>query len=216
MRTVAWMALLLGPALAAVAQETPLLELQGDRYYALSRLPPLLAEEMVAPRIRTGLTSSFVFRVTAAGSQGGKSHGGARLEIRYNLWDEVFHVAKLEITGEIEHETLASDRALVEWWEGLRLIVLDARAVRAAANQARVQLDLLPFSQSEELDTQRWYSESVGRAELDPDRGGVSSPSRGSSSMEHAFRLLIATSIRRRPVVSYDWTLDLPARETNR
>jgi len=215
MRTVVGTALLLGLAAAAVAQDVPRLELQGDRHFVLSGLPPLLADETVEPQLRTGLTSTFVFRVSAPGVQGGKSRGGARLEIRYDLWDEIFHVAKLEITGEVERLTLDPGQALVEWWDGLRLIVLDAQTVRATANQARVELDLLPFSRWEELDTQRWYSESVKRAEHNPDGEGVRSPSGDSNSMEQVFGLLIATSIRRRPLVSYEWTLELPARETS-
>ncbi len=215
MRRVAGMALFLGLAVAAMAQEVPRLELHGDRHIVLSGLPSLLSDETVEPQLRTGLTSTFVFRVSAPGARGGKSRGGARLEIRYDLWDEVFHVTKLEITGEVARQRLDSAEALVEWWDGLRLIVLDAQTVRATANQARVELDLLPFSRSEELDTQRWYSESVGRAEHNPDGEGVRSPSGDSNSMEQVFGLLIATSIRRRPLVSHVWMLELPARETS-
>ena len=215
MRTAPPILLFLGLTLAAVAQDAPRLELDENRHLVLSRLPPLLSDKMIDPQLRTGLTTTFVFSVTAAGSRGGKSRGGARLEIRYDLWDEVFHVAKLEITGEVERKTIDSAEALAAWWAGLRLIVLDAQTVRATANQARVDLDLLPFSRSEQLDTQRWYSESVGRAEHDPDGEGVRSPSGDSNSMEQVFGLLIATSIRRRPLYSHDWILDLPPRETS-
>lgn len=215
MRTLTGMALLLGLAVASLAQEVPRLELQRGDHIVLSGLPALLSDETVEPQLRTGLTSTLVFRVSAPGTQGGKSRGGARLEIRYDLWDEVFYVTKLEITGEVERLRLDSGQALVEWWGGLRLIVLDAGTVRATAELARVELDLLPFSRSEELDTQRWYSESVGRAEHNPDGEGVRSPSGDSNSMEQVFGLLIATSIRRRPLVAHEWMVELPVRETS-
>ena len=211
MRAAGWVVLWVA-ASCALAGDGPRLDLEEDKRIALINLPAVLADEAVEAKLHTGLTTTFIFRVTAPAAGGGKTRGGARLEIRYELWDEVFHVTRLDGSGELGRETIATEEELAEWWGQLRLFVLDGREVRVDADHAQVVLDVLPFSRSEELDTQRWFSESVRRAEHEPDGEGVRSPSGQGNSMEQVFGLLIATSIRRRPVRSYDWTLDLPAR----
>jgi len=177
----------------------------------LSDLPPILGDEKVAPELTKGLTTTFLFRVEALNGRAGRGTGGARVEVRYELWDEVFHILILATDGRPRREQVDSMEALHSWWGALRLPVLSADGSGSAVGRRmRVSLDVVPFSRAEESDTQRWFAESVRRAEV-----GTADSSAGigeSESLDDAgvFELLIATSIRRRPLISYDWTLDMP------
>ena len=198
-------------SVSAVAATEPTLSRTDENKIVLSGLPPILADSEVAPELRNGLTTTFLFRASAPAAQGGKAEGAARVEIRYELWDEVFLVTALDGRGEPQSEILDSSEALAEWWSGLQLVILDGRKVRDSSREARVALDVLPFSRSEELDTQRWYAESVSRADSGLDDGNVRAG--GGGGMEQVFTLLVATSIQRRPLTSFDWTIALPAPE---
>ena len=176
--------------LAGVVSAQPVLELEADRI-VLARLPPVLSDEEVARQLTTGLTATLAFRVEA-----GATVGGARVEIRYELWDEVFHVLTLGIDGRPNLQTLPSTEALEAWWAKLRLPVLDGDVASNAAQKVRVILDVVPFSHSEQLDTQRWFEQSVQRAEQGKNEG-ISHPAEGGESLGRVFSVLIATSIRR-------------------
>ena len=194
----------------AVAAADPVLSRDKANRMVLSGLPPILESPEIAPELRSGLTTTFLFRASAPGKEGGKAEGAARVEIRYELWDEVYLVTLLDGRGEAQRVSLDSLQALTRWWSELRLVVLDGESVRRSSRPARIALEVLPFSRSEELDTQRWYSESVSRAE-----GGIegSNVQAGGGSVERVFTPLVATSIQRRPVTSYDWVIPLPPRE---
>ena len=84
----------------------------------------------------------------------------------------------------------------------------------AAPNTARVILEVVPFSHSEQLDTRRWFEESVQRAEQDKNEGISRSAEGGDESLGRVFSVLIATSIRRRAVTSYRWDVDWPGRSS--
>jgi hypothetical protein len=195
--------------LAAVAVDAqPELELEGGRV-VLGDLPPVLADDEVTRQLTTGLTATLAFRVEVAGIV-----GGCRIEIRYELWDEVFHVTTLEIDRPPASTTLASREALEEWWSRLRLAVVDPTVLDAASRPppqvARVILEVVPFSHSEQLDTQRWFEESVQRAEQGKNEGISRSTEGGEESLGRVFSVLIATSIRRRAVTSYRWDVAWP------
>ena len=204
-----WSLLVLITAAAAAAAQ-PSLELE-DGELVLSSLPPVLADAEVTRQLTTGLTATLAFRVEANGVV-----GGARIEIRYELWDEVFHVTTVEIDGRPTRATLTSREALDGWWSGLQLAVLEAAdsAPGAAPNTARVILEVVPFSHSEQLDTRRWFEESVQRAEQDKNEGISRSAEGGDESLGRVFSVLIATSIRRRAVTSYRWDVDWPERSS--
>ena len=105
----------------------------------------------------------------------------------------------------------ASQDELFDWWSRLRLVVVDRKSVGGSNDgQARVRLDVVPFSRSEERDAREWFAESVSSAELARNEG-ISSSVDGSERGEGGvFSVLIATSIRQRPLTSFRWTLDLP------
>jgi hypothetical protein len=204
---------------AAALSAEPSLEVIDGRWLTLHELPPILDNEEVAPELESGLTTTFVFVVDLQGIPDGKTAGAARIGIRYELWDEVFHVTLYGLAG-LERQVIDSREELRSWWRALSLRIVDLDGPgdlpdtgprgRRSAREARVRLDVVPFSQSEQVDTQRWFAESVRRAEATGSQG-ESSVVVDSEGGDSVFSLLIATSIRSRPLTTYTWTLELPA-----
>jgi len=207
------LALLSSPAPAQTDEQKPELEVVDGRWLTIRELPPILDHEEVEPELETGLTATFVFVVDLLGTPNGSTAGAARIGVRYELWDEIFHVTVYALDG-LEQSVVGSRDELREWWSGLSLRLVDLnRSERPdgqrGARRARVRLDVVPFSQSEQVDTQRWFAESARRAEAAASQGD-SSVVVDSEGGDSVFSLLIATSIRSRPLTSYSWTMDLP------
>ena len=200
--------LILGPALEAAE---PSLGLDPARRLLLIDLPPVLAETEVERQLTTGLTTTFVFRVELDRGGSGRVAGGARVEVRYELWDEVFHTTVLDARG-IARGQVPSLEELAGWWHELRLAVLAATAQPPPTGRARVTLEVVPFSQAEAADTQRWFADAVAKAGSSGGEG-ISSPDDREDSLGQVFSVLLATSIQRHPVTSFRWQLDLPAGE---
>ncbi len=213
------------PELAAGdAGKAPRIELDAERRLVLTGLPPILSDPGVKEHLTTGLTTSIVFR------PGGKSQGGARVDIRYDLWDEVFQVAAMGSAGGALTEQgaggapaeqgaggaplrarPASFAALLEWWQGLRLVIADADRLEPPwPRRLRVKVDVVPFSAAEQDDARRWFSESIEEGR----RSGTGEVGRSgdetTETLSRTFNLLLATSIRRRALVSFSWNLPLP------
>ena len=224
LRAVRWLllCLLLAPALQAA--EMPRIEVDAERRLILTGLPPILSDDGVKEHLTTGLTTSIYFRPGKSLRRGasGALTGGARVDIRYDLWDEVFHVAAAGIAEgdptehggqRIQHARPASFAELVEWWQTLRLVLLDGdRLEEPWPRRLKVTADVVPFSAAEQNDAQRWFSESIEErrqsATGDVGRSGEAS----TETLSRTFNLLLATSIRRRALASYPWTLTLPPR----
>jgi hypothetical protein len=176
-------------------------------------LPPILSDDEVARQLTTGLTATLAFRAETSAATSGKMVGGARVEIRYELWDEIFHVATLEIDGPPRRQKIPSWEELELWWSKLDLAVLNISNMSPdRSRQIRLTLDVLPFSHSEQLDTQKWFEESVQRAEQGKNEGISQSAEGGEESLGRVFSVLIATSIRRQALTSFHWTLPWPQR----
>lgn len=206
-----WAVLILLMSSQVLQADEPVIERDVEPWLVLTGLPPVLSAEEVAPHLTKGLTTTFVFVVDLLGVARGKQAGGARVEIRYELWDEVFHTTTIDISGQIVREVVASRVDLLAWWESRRLKVVGLESVESpTGSQARVRLDVVPFSRSEERDTQDWFAESVSAAELARNEGVSASVDGNDRARGGVFSVLIATSIRRRPLTSYRWTIELP------
>jgi hypothetical protein len=209
-RAPAHWALLLLLALAARldAVQPPAVEVARDGL-ALKALPPILAEAEVRKQLGTGLTTSFVFEITARGAGGEKTKGAARVDVRYDLWDEVYIVTRFDASGRAARTTLPSFERLAEWWREVRLLAIRPPA-SAAARNAVINLRVIPFSQAEQLDTQRWFSQALS-AEKSGSAGAVSDAVEDQpESFSQVINLLLATSIGRTPLLEYQWSLALP------
>ncbi|HVT57820.1 MAG TPA: hypothetical protein VHR45_05435 [Thermoanaerobaculia bacterium] len=216
--------ILLAAPVPALAERTerPLIELAGGRELVLVALPDILSLPEVKPHLGGGLTTSFVLEVAARDDRAHKVKGRGMIEVRYELWDEVYLVTATAYDGRRWHESLSSVQRLLAWWKGIKL-PLGAAGPLAAGRPWRLDLELsvIPFSQSEQHDTQRWFSRSLGDGQsgtepagrpagaggIEP--GGGVGPASAAAPLHGVLDLLIATSIKRRSLVSYNWSLIL-------
>lgn len=207
---------LLAAALAAPALRAanrPAVALGKDRLLVVSALPGILAEPAVRPHLSTGLTTSLIVEVTASDGRGSKVRGGGKIDIRYELWDELFLVTRTDVAGRGRRESLPSFERLEEWWRKLEIAVLSTAGLDPGGNwDVKVRVSVLPFSQSEQREAQRWFSDSIGEARREEATAGPGEASvEGPDRLSEALDLLIATSIKRRSVVSYAWTVLFPS-----
>jgi hypothetical protein len=200
MRAAVLLGLMLAARLGAVT--APALERGTGNGVVLTRLPSVLRQEEVRRHLGTGLTTTLAFEVRLGG---GRARGGARIDIRYELWDEIWLVTRADTLGRTQRARFPSFEQLETWWRDLRLEVLPARTPHGPAE---VRLRVIPFSQSEQLDAQRWFSRSLA-AEPTDSAGAVSGLLEEPSG--DLFNLLLATSIGRPALQEYEWKLAVPA-----
>ena len=156
-------------------------------------LPPsLLQNAEVQRQLGTGLTTTFV--VIARLADGSVS--GAKIEVRYDLWDEVYLIRRTEFDQHVDQQRIASRADLERWWRTTPLRL----AAAPGGDRVRLQIDLtvLPFSAAEQQDARQWLSKS----------GGLASPGAagGGRGLVDA---LIGTTISARPLLTFRWNIDL-------
>lgn len=201
-----WTAYLFLSAGPGKAQPPPRLEVSSGGL-VLTRLPPILDDEEVSGHLRSGLTTTLALRVELRSEQG-KQEGVALVTVRFDLWDEVFHVAQVGASGPAERTSFESAEALETWWRELRLAVLNVPE-RAAPRwiDAHVSIDVVPFSAAEARETQRWFSETLDDAKQSSAEG--TSSSEDGDTLGRAFRLMMATSIQRRSLHVYRYEAEI-------
>jgi hypothetical protein len=198
---------LLGLAVPAAleAAEGPFWAVGRDGTLVVSGLPDILSRPEVRPHLTTGLTTSFAVRVTASDETGSKAKGAGRVDVRWELWDEVFLTTAMGGAGRVRTESLPSFERLVAWWRGLEIPVA-AGLAPGARWQVKVELSVIPFSRSEQRDTQRWFSDTLGEgAAAVPPGQGVPNVE-GGPALNSLLDLLIVTSIKRPNLATYVWT----------
>ena len=180
---------LLLAALAARGQPRPAFTAQNG--VVAATLPvAVLQNASVKKQLGSGLTTTFLVIARESGRV-----TGARLEIRYDLWDEVWLVKRVEFDGKFDRQRIASNEALEKWWRTpLRLLSTNAGRV-----VLQVDLSVLPFSAAEEEDARQWITKS----------GGVGTAAGGGGGIVDA---LIGTTISARPITSFRWNVDLSLR----
>jgi len=215
---LSWIVLFLLLSLPALAVDRPP-RLELDRgTLVVSGLPDILSRPEVRPHLSSGLTTTFVIQVSAADGRGTKRSGGATIAVRYEPWDEVFLVASSGVSGgAARQDSLPTFDGLAAWWREQRLAVLAPTGLAAGGSwQVKVAVHVVPFSESERENTQRWFSQSVGGSQrgTGSDRSNAqdaSAAAKESAGPGMVLDLLVATSIRRRSLVSYDWSLTFRA-----
>ena len=170
-------------ALAALGQRPSFTAQNG--VVSASLPPSVLQNASVKKQLASGLTTTFLVAVHE-----GKTVNGARLEVRYDLWDEVWLVKRVEYDGRVERQRIVSAEALEKWWRA------PVRVLATTASRVALQVDLtvLPFSAAEEEDARQWITKSGG-----VEAGGL-------------VGTLIGTTISAKPITSYRWQVDLSLR----
>jgi hypothetical protein len=172
--------LILFAASAALAQQRrPTVTISGDRVLVV--LPDSVLKD---PQVRTRLESALTITFIVKSSLG----GAARIEIRYDLWDEIYRVRR----NEAARQWLAKT-ALEKWWR----TPIDVG--RTAGSRMDIELTVLPFSAAEETDARQWLSKSGGAGATSADPASI-------------VDVLIGTTLSARPIVSYRWSVEIPQR----
>lgn len=193
------------PSAAWAADEVPRLEAGTDGVF-LTRLPPILDDEEVRGHLRTGLTTTFALRleVRPPAGRSREPDDTAFVTVRYELWDEVFHVGVVDASGRPRSLQVDTFAGLEAFWRDLRL-AMSASAVQIGAvgrvpGEVRLAIDVVPFSAAEAQETQRWFSETLEDAKRSSAEDVSSSAESSSDTLSRSFRLMMATSIRRRSI----------------
>ncbi|MDQ3281395.1 MAG: hypothetical protein M3Q69_08285 [Acidobacteriota bacterium] len=185
-----FIALALLPALAR-AQARPTFAVQPNGVVAASLPASILADADVRRHLGSGLTTTFL--VTAR-NRATNAISGARLEVRYDLWDEVWLVRRVEFDRKSEQQRLTSRDALEKWWRTpLRIL-----STSDASVSLQMDVAVLPFSAAEREDARQWISKS----------GGVGAAGGGGGIVD----ALIGTTIDAKPITSYRWMMELALR----
>jgi hypothetical protein len=158
----------------------------------------LLESSEVRNQLTSGLTTVFTLAVTVTDERS-TSRGGARIEARFELWEEKYLVAIIGPAGDVQKLTFASDAALERWWRENALVVSTPHKFGQRVNVA-VKLKMLPFSAQEQSDTQRWLSRTLRSS-------ATESAERSPAQSAEILRMIVETSVRRRPLLEYAWSV---------
>jgi hypothetical protein len=204
-RQAVWLLLSLALSTAPLLAAGPSLQAEGG-WVVLSGLPALLGRPDVRKQLESGLTASLTFEVRTTGASPERLRGGARVDVRYELWDEVYLVTRLDATGKRERLRFDSFEKLGRWWREARLAVLPLP--RGPGRwPSEVRLRVIPFSLAEQRETQRWLTESLA-GEEDGSAGAVSQALQERPlAFSQVLQLLVATSIGRPALLEEEWNL---------
>ena len=110
--------LVFGSVSAVAAAQAPTFELDAEGVLHLLSLPEVLSRREVRPHLDSGLTTSFVVVSKVRDDTGREVRGTGKVEIRYQLWDEVYLVRITGIGGArrlVSARTFASTMTLALW-----------------------------------------------------------------------------------------------------
>lgn len=186
----AMVTMLMALALAARAQPRPVFTVHSDIVSA-SLPASVLQDKSVRKQLVSGLTTTFL---VAARQRDTGRLAVVRIEVRYDLWDEIWLVKRVELDGKTDRQRIASMEALEKWWR------TPVRLFTTSADRVALQVDLnvLPFSAAEEDDARAWIAKS----------GGVGTAAGGGGLID----ALIGTTISAKPITSFRWNVDLTLR----
>ena len=184
--------LLLTLALLGGSDQPPRLVLGEDQALRIALPVQLLDEPAINRQLTSGLTTSWLVTVVLRSSTGGEQRGATRVDIRFEPWDELFHIRLFphDGNGTVLTETL-SRAELVSLLTEPNLI---ATVLPRGAWRGRLMLEVLPFSDVEEEGAREWFARSLARAE-----GG--SPG--------VFDRLYAASIKRKAQLRHVWEVEV-------
>jgi hypothetical protein len=196
----AGVAAVLVPAFAAMPP--PAVQLRGETL-GVTLPGGLLSERDVRKQLNSGLTTTFVVVATLDDAR----TGGARIDVRFEPWDEVYFVTLRRIGAQPQRQRAASFAQLEAWWRETSLPLFTASG---GAKRVQIAVDVLPFSIEEQEETQRWLTRSLGEArQPSPPPAAAQAPNPRASASGSVLDLLIGTSIQRRPIFRRRWQVQV-------
>ncbi len=176
------------------ALDAPEVRRLGDAI-AITLPQDLLHKEIVRDQLDSGLTTTFL--VDAKFRRHARQ---ARIEIRWDLWDETYLARIVNRTGRGKLLRIGTLQDLETWWKDQPLSLFavgpDVRG------KLTLELRVLPYSPSEEQETREWMGEAAGLSSRSGTAASGTQPAGGP-----IVDALIATSIGARSVLTYRWTI---------
>lgn len=157
----------------------------------------LIRSREVREQLTSGLTTTFVVSLKANDGRN-PVNGGARVDVRLDLWEEKYLVSVATPAG-LQKLSLDSEAALEEWWSENALVVTTPRNLAHALN-VDLHLEMLPFSAREQIETERWLSRT-----LSPNHVGATERTPAQSA--EILRIIVETSVRREPLLESKWSV---------
>lgn len=179
-------------ATPAVAQDRPTVSALPGGAVGVAFPVSILQRADVRKQLAGGLTTTFLITARA-----GEAKSIARVEVRYDLWDEIYHVRRVDFDARVERQRFTAEQ-LEKWWRTTPIRIL---ATSEDAIRLQIEMSVLPFSAAEEEDARQWLTKS----------GGVGSASRGARS-PGLVDVLIGTTIQAKPLLTFQWTVDVRMR----
>ena len=158
----------------------------------------LLRSREVTRQLTSGLTTVFVMTVEAQDDEG-TTKGGARIDVRLDLWEEKYLVTLVEATGQQRNLAFSSELELGRWWSENPVVVVPPRRFGPRVD-VEVKLKMLPFSSQEQSETQRWLARTLSSSRAP---SGEQSPAQSAEIL----RIIVETSVRRRPLFEHHWSV---------
>lgn len=197
------------------AQDNPHIAIDSQ-FLVMNGVPEIVTKAEVDRHLHSGLTTTFIFEVTGVSGNGDPLRGASAVEIRYDLWDECYLVTAVDVRGRGPSQRLLSRNALVEWWRTRTHHVARAPAEnQVMPTQYRVRLSVIPFSESEQQDTQSWFSHTMEKTTQSLGEGVPSNAKGGVPFVQKVFSVMMAASIARSSVLTYSWQVTLSSPEAN-
>ena len=165
----------------------------------------ILDEADVKRQLSSGLTTSFRIVARTQSRDGNERQGMALIEVRYELWDEVFLVKTIESNGLLERVSFKNLQAFKSWWVSRKLVVLESRFV-LAPGPVSLTLEVLPFSRTEQNHAREWLSESGNSpVPISKESSLPRAEQAETRSSNRIFNVIVATSLKRKPLLRYRW-----------
>ena len=191
-----WLTLLL-LILPQTSSEVPQYKRTGTDRLSLSIPSTCLNHAKVKKQLYSGLTATLAVELKARSTTGDTFSGLTRVDVRFEPWDEVFYLTHWLTDGSQTKLTLANFEALLQWFSNFNLTVISLKGLDTQQWQLETTLMVLPFSQSEREATKRWFAKTLSNQtddKRDPNK---------------VLDILVATSIKRKMVVSFFWKRDM-------
>ncbi|HEX8153397.1 MAG TPA: hypothetical protein VF698_09745 [Thermoanaerobaculia bacterium] len=164
----------------------------------------ILRTAEVRQHLSSGLTTAFIATMEEQRVNGHPIRGAARIDVRYELWDETYLVTITDAGGRRQRIALPNYERFVDWWTRTALHLAHAGSSASAPQSLRLKVEVVPFSASEEADAQKWLAESVAAGAGAKPSQRTGEPQASSSAI---LDVIIGTSVQRRPILAWRWTV---------
>lgn len=184
------------------APERPALQVDPEGWWTVPIPLELLEDASLEKKLYSGLTTTFELRATFEPRRDDDFF--AMLQVRYEIWEEVFIITRLEADGRLGRRQFATLEETAAW---LRREPLRIARVGGGKNLI-VRVRLIPFSRGDELIAEDWFArvlrvpDAVTTGQVDRNRDRSLDDSGDGSGI---FEVLMTKSIRRRSIRTVKW-----------